>query len=192
VALPVGLDALPPIPWVRAPLWRRFLAGLVDLVIAYGCIVLGSAVVFASGVLLFSIVDLTPPGFAKSPSADLLIVLVTVLITVLAAGPMIAYFTWMESSSRQATLGKLWLGLAVVGIHGRRISRRRALFRVLTKVLGMMCYGIGLLWMFFNSNRQAVHDRVVNSVVILRDGSEKVCRVDHDPPSPRALEDGGS
>jgi uncharacterized RDD family membrane protein YckC len=171
-------------------LWRRFLAGLVDLVIAYGCIVLGSAVVFASGVLLFSIVDLTPPGFAKSPSADLLIVLVTVLITVLAAGPVIAYFTLMESSSRQATLGKLWLGLAVVGIDGRRISRRRALFRTLAKFPGIMFYGVGLLWMFFNRDRQAVHDRVVNSVVILRD--RRVCRVDHHPPSPRALEDGGS
>jgi uncharacterized RDD family membrane protein YckC len=172
VPLPVDLDALPPIPWVRAPLWRRFLAGLVDLVIAYGCVVLGSAVVFASGILLFSVVDLTPPGPAKSPSADLLIVLVTVLITVLAAGPMIAYFTLMESSSRQATLGKLWLGLAVVGIDGRRISRRRALFRTLAKLPGIMFYGVGLLWMFFNPNRQAVHDRVVNSVVILRNGRE--------------------
>jgi uncharacterized RDD family membrane protein YckC len=149
VPLPVDLDALPPIPWVRAPLWRRFLAGLVDLVIAYGCVVLGSAVVFASGILLFSVVDLTPPGPAKSPSADLLIVLVTVLITVLAAGPMIAYFTLMESSSRQATL-----------------------FRTLAKLPGIMFYGVGLLWMFFNPNRQAVHDRVVNSVVILRNGRE--------------------
>jgi len=170
--VPVELEALKPIPCVPAPLWRRFLAGLVDLGIAYGCAVLGAAVVSSSVILIATVFDLKTFGANPGPWEAFLFTVVMLGFVIAIFGPMFAYYVLMESSRSQATLGKSWLGLAVTGIDGRRITRRRSLFRTLAKAMGIGSFGIGLLSIFFNRHAQAFHDRVANTVVILRDDRE--------------------
>ena len=49
--------------------------------------------------------------------------------------PVWVYFTWMESSSRKATLGKRLLQLEVADAFGARISIGRAVVRTLVKLI---------------------------------------------------------
>ena len=48
------------------------------------------------------------------------------------------YFAIMESSSRQATLGKMVLGIVVTDMDGKRISFGRALGRNLGKIVSQI------------------------------------------------------
>lgn len=43
--------------------------------------------------------------------------------------PVILYFAMSEASTKRATIGKRALGIAVVDVHGRRLTRLRALIR---------------------------------------------------------------
>ena len=73
------------------------------------------------------------------------------------------YYAMMESSSKQATLGKQLLGLRVTDLAGRRISFGRASGRYFGKyLLGIF----GYIWMAFTDKKQALHDWIANTVVI--------------------------
>ncbi len=53
----------------------------------------------------------------------------------LLVGPVILYFTMQESSSKRGTWGKRKLGLQVVDLRGRTLSKKRALVRSAVKFL---------------------------------------------------------
>ena len=55
----------------------------------------------------------------------------------------ILYFAVMESSSKQATLGKMVLGIVVTDIDGKRISFGRAIGRNLGKIISQIILLIG-------------------------------------------------
>ncbi|MFV9506304.1 MAG: RDD family protein [Oscillochloridaceae bacterium umkhey_bin13] len=73
------------------------------------------------------------------------------------------YYAAMESSRRQATIGKLLLGLRVTDLQGRRISFWRALGRNLP--LLFLSYAMALS-MPFSRRRRGVHDLLAGTVVI--------------------------
>jgi len=50
------------------------------------------------------------------------------------SAPVYVYFTWMESSQRQATLGKHAFGVKVCNVYGARIGVGRALLRTAVKL----------------------------------------------------------
>jgi len=56
------------------------------------------------------------------------------------------YFALMESSSKQASIGKIALGLKVVGMNGERITFLNALGRTLAKILSGLIFYTGLSW----------------------------------------------
>src|SRR5688572_30762827 len=55
------------------------------------------------------------------------------------------YWPVMESSARQATLGKDLLGLQVTDAAGQRLSFVRALLRALAKIISAIPFNIGFL-----------------------------------------------
>ena len=79
------------------------------------------------------------------------------------------YYACFESSRLQATPGKRLFKLRVCGIAGSRISFARAVARAFTKAFAI---GFGLLSIFFfvsvffTPRRQALHDLLVNTVVV--------------------------
>jgi uncharacterized RDD family membrane protein YckC len=75
------------------------------------------------------------------------------------------YFSLMESSSKQATLGKLALGLRVTGNNGRRISFGRATGRYFAHFLTNLTLLIGYVIQVFTSRRQALHDLIAGTLV---------------------------
>jgi uncharacterized RDD family membrane protein YckC len=76
------------------------------------------------------------------------------------------YSSLMESSSKQATLGKMALGIIVTDLEGRRISFGRATGRYFAKILSALILGIGYLMVAFTERKQGLHDMVAGTLVI--------------------------
>jgi uncharacterized RDD family membrane protein YckC len=75
------------------------------------------------------------------------------------------YEAAMESSSRQATLGKMALGLKVADEQGRRISFARATGRYFAKIISGMILLIGYIMAGFTARKQALHDMIAGTLV---------------------------
>lgn len=153
--------AAPAAGFVYAGFWRRFAAYFLDGLIL---MVVTIPVGFLTGFPFLGFGfrdpgDLDPEAFAAMIGA----VLIGNGISFVVGG---AYFAMMESSSRQATLGKMALGLRVTDVAGRRISLGRAAGRYVAHLLSNVTLLIGYLMMLFTERRQALHDMVAGTVVV--------------------------
>lgn len=79
------------------------------------------------------------------------------------------YFALMESSSAQATLGKMALGIVVVGKSGNRVSFGRATGRWLAKSVSFLLLLAGYIMAAFTEKKQALHDMMAGCLVIKRE-----------------------
>jgi uncharacterized RDD family membrane protein YckC len=77
------------------------------------------------------------------------------------------YFAFMESSSWQATLGKRALGIIVTDENGNRLTFGRATGRYWAKFLSYFILMIGFLMAAFTPKKQALHDMVANTLVVV-------------------------
>ena len=166
------------LPTRYASFLKRLVAHVVDVIIAW-CIAgffIFPLVLFLIGSSIFSGFMLSegwhPDDYANpaellrslfavmpSLSAIFLIIAVNALITWF-------YFAIFESSPRQATPGKMLVGIFVTDQLGQRISFLRALGRVLSKILSkLFCY-IGYLIALFTERNQALHDMLAGTLVL--------------------------
>lgn len=84
------------------------------------------------------------------------------------AGILVAwlYYALMESSSRQATLGKMALGLKVTDLDGYPISFARASGRFFGKFFSAFMLCVGFMMAGFTQRKQALHDMIAGTLVI--------------------------
>ncbi|MGC4090180.1 MAG: RDD family protein [Polyangiaceae bacterium] len=75
------------------------------------------------------------------------------------------YFAIMESSPRQATVGKLALGLAVTDENGRRIGFGRATGRYFAKIISSIILLIGFMMVGWTARKQGLHDLIAGTLV---------------------------
>jgi len=75
------------------------------------------------------------------------------------------YEAFMESSSYQATLGKMIFGMKVTDLNGNRISFERATGRHFAKWLSGMILGIGYIMVGFTDRKQGLHDLLAGTLV---------------------------
>lgn len=78
------------------------------------------------------------------------------------------YYAGMESSSRQATIGKSLLGIYVTDIAGNRISFLRATGRYFAKILSAITLFIGYIMAAFTERKQGLHDMIASTLVLSR------------------------
>lgn len=126
-----------------AGFWIRFAAYFIDAVIL-------GVVNYALSFVLFEDYSMFVPHI---PS--------TIMSVVLG----IVYFCAMESSSRQATLGKMGVGIKVGNIRGEKISFINALGRYFGKILSGIILGIGFMMAGWDSKKQALHDKLAGTYV---------------------------
>lgn len=133
-----------------AGFWKRFAAWLLDVIILS---FIGLAVSFAFDFVYF----LTPIPF-----------LWYVIISDFLIGIFMStlYYSIFESSSHQATPGKMALGIIVTDIAGQRISFGRAVGRDLSKILSVLTLGIGYLIIGFTDEKRGLHDYIAGTLVI--------------------------
>jgi uncharacterized RDD family membrane protein YckC len=75
------------------------------------------------------------------------------------------YEAFMESSPRQATLGKMIFSLKVTDLYGNRISFARATARHFAKYLSGFILMIGYIMAGFSDRKQALHDIIAGTLV---------------------------
>ena len=75
------------------------------------------------------------------------------------------YEALMESSARQATLGKMIFQMKVTDLFGNRISFARATGRYFAKWLSGLTLFIGYIIAGFTERKQALHDMVAGTLV---------------------------
>ena len=191
------------LPTRYASFIKRFIAHLVDVFLANlltGLLVIPVALSFLSGGLLTRFIfDWEGIESWCDPEVflyDILKVVPHPIILMWIAVFILLYwlyFAIFESSPRQATPGKMMLGIFVTDIYGRRISFLRALGRTLGKVLSKaFCY-LGYILALFTDRSQALHDMLANTLVLEPDYIPAPPMVSHPPAgtAPRPAPAGG-
>lgn len=87
---------------------------------------------------------------------------VTLIATLFASW---LYGAFMESSSYQATLGKMIFGMKVTDLSGNRISFERATGRHFAKWLSGMILCIGFIMVGLTERKQGLHDLLAGTLV---------------------------
>lgn len=75
------------------------------------------------------------------------------------------YFCGMEASERQATLGKMIVGVKVGDLNGNRISVGQAVGRYFAKILSFLIFCIGFMMVGWDDRKQGLHDKLANTYV---------------------------
>lgn len=76
------------------------------------------------------------------------------------------YFVMMESSAKQATLGKMVMGLKVTDLNGNRINPTTAVIRYIGRIVSGMIMMIGYIMAAFTAKKQALHDIMASTLVL--------------------------
>ena len=139
----------------HAGFWKRAGATLVDGVPKYAFyVVIRYPIIY----WIFGV-----QNFRILPMNKRLKMQLVVYIAVLTFGWL--YGALLESSSRQATVGKMVFGLKVTDLGGHRISFGRALKRHLGKVISLLYLGLGFLMVAYREDKQALHDMIAGTAV---------------------------
>ncbi len=76
------------------------------------------------------------------------------------------YYTLLEASPKQATIGKFTLGLKVTDLRGKRITILQSNLRYFGKLLSLLPVGLGFLNILTARRRQMLHDFIARTVVV--------------------------
>lgn len=85
---------------------------------------------------------------------------------ILAKSIQILYFSFMESSKSQATIGKMALGLLVTDLNGGRLDFGKAFVRNICKIISDFTCLIGYILAGFTEKKQALHDIIASTLVV--------------------------
>jgi uncharacterized RDD family membrane protein YckC len=94
------------------------------------------------------------------------------------------YYAFMESSAKQATLGKMALGIRVTDLDGNRIGFGKATGRYFGKILSALILGIGFLMVAFTQRKQGLHDILAGTLVVSGQAPAASATVPPPPPPP--------
>ena len=94
------------------------------------------------------------------------------------------YYSLMESSAKQATVGKMALGIIVTDLEGRRIGFGRATGRYFAKILSALILGIGFLMAAFTERKQGLHDMIAGTLVVMGKAPSQAEFASPPPPPP--------
>ncbi|MBQ8033109.1 MAG: RDD family protein, partial [Elusimicrobiaceae bacterium] len=154
-----------------AGFWKRAIAFLIDgIVLAIPSTLIGAFLIVPQ---VMSVVRMASANVEPSPEMMLPLMskwmLSMVFIWISNIVLLWLYSAWMESSKYQATLGKMALGIKVVGAHGERISFARATGRTFAKFISHMILYFGDYMAGFTEKRQALHDMIATTYVVTKD-----------------------
>ena len=137
--------------------WIRVVAALIDFI----------AVGIVTTPISFIISGITKiAGHAVAipkPGVDLASFLITMSFSTLVNWLCAAL---LESSSYQATLGKMAVGLKVTDIKGLRVSFARASGRHFAKILSTLMLFVGFVMVGLTRYKQGLHDLIAGTLVM--------------------------
>jgi len=135
--------------------WKRLGAYIIDWILLT---VIGMVVLVAAGMYVAS------KGFDTENETAILGASTAANLVTLAISWL--YYAGMESSAKQATLGKLALGMKVTDLKGEKISFLRASVRHFSKTLSVLLLLIGFIMIAFTAKKQGLHDMIAGTVIV--------------------------
>ena len=93
-----------------------------------------------------------------------LIIIVSLLLIIPVV--KLIYHIIMESSAKQATIGKRILNIKVCDLNGERLTLHHSAGRNFAKIFSVLTLFIGYLFSFFNSRQQCLHDMIAGTLVM--------------------------
>jgi uncharacterized RDD family membrane protein YckC len=138
---------------ISAGVWRRFMGMVYE-----GLLLLGPVLVV--GFLYSVVVDFSDRAGTDSVGMKRL------GLQVLIGLGLLVYFIWGWTGGRR-TLPMQTLGLSLVSVDGKPITRAQALLRALVAVPSALT-GLGLIWALFDKDKQTPHDRVAGTRLVYR------------------------
>jgi uncharacterized RDD family membrane protein YckC len=147
-----------------AGFWKRFFAYLLDAMI----ISFVSLVLFLPMFVLLGMNAILQEMEGAEPSRGLMVLFIAAAVFggVTALLCQWLYFALMESSAKGGTLGKIAIGIKVVGMQGERITFWRATGRFFAKYISACTFGIGYVMAGFTQQKQALHDIIAGCLVV--------------------------
>lgn len=131
-----------------AGFWNRFAASWLDGIIA----------TIAGSIITVIVVMLYSAGGGGSEGGAVIGFFISSIFGWL-------YFAILESSAKQATLGKMAVGVVVTDLNGNRLTFGKATARYFAKYLSIMTLLIGYIMAAFTEKKQALHDLVAGTLV---------------------------
>lgn len=150
-----------------AGFWLRFVAYIIDKILI--SVVQWMVILPVLGALGISIATMENMDYMSEEDAiGMVIGMVSTMIGSILVAYVIEliYFSIMESSKHQATIGKIALGLKVTDTNGKALDFGRALLRNLGKIVSQMIIYIGYIMAGLTEKKQALHDMIANAVVV--------------------------
>jgi uncharacterized RDD family membrane protein YckC len=160
-----------------AGFWIRFVAYIIDkIIVSIVEMILMIPIILFIGIAIpfihdnpevehFTSVSATfANNFGGTPEIGLAFTLVILFIVTSAVEWL--YFALMESSKKQATLGKAAVGIIVTDQNFNRISFGRATARYFSKWISGLILDLGYIIAAFTRKKQALHDFIAETVVI--------------------------
>jgi uncharacterized RDD family membrane protein YckC len=153
-------------PLAYGGFWARFVAYVIDgFVVGIPFLLVATFLFFLFGGFRW-MARQSVTGPADTAFAGMLVFGVSsVTFLYLMAGWL--YFALMESSARQATLGKAAMSLYVTNLGGRRLTLGHATGRFFAKIVSAMVpLAIGYIMAGFTEKKQALHDMIAATLVL--------------------------
>lgn len=147
---------------VYAGFWRRFVAALLDEVI----LTVGRVFIYgAMGLILYAIIH-----FAEMKDRQTIaFAIFGTCVFFLDIWLTWIYFALLESTY-QGTPGKLALGIRVWHQDRRPLTFEEATVRYFAKILSRLTLLVGYILCAFSSKKQALHDFIARSILIIERG----------------------
>lgn len=145
-----------------AGFWIRFIAyiiGFLEFIIVLPLLGLFGVKVFE----LSTLRDL------ENADPELLVPVIASAITGLSLTVLLItwfYYALLHSGARQASVGKMALGLKVTDINGDRLTFALASLRYFSKILSGLLMMIDYIMAGFTPKKQALHDYIANTYVV--------------------------
>ncbi len=136
-----------------AGFWRRFSAYIID----------GVIIGFFINTFYWFLVNQLQSGLMGLDfPRDVINIIFTPLVLIISW----SYYSGMESSPFQATLGKLLVGIYVTDLEGKRLTFGKATGRFFGKVISVLILTIGYWLAGFSKKKQALHDMMAHCLVL--------------------------
>ncbi len=161
-----------------AGFWKRFLAHIIDqILLGIAGLVLFLPVLLFTGIFILSDTEsseyrfsaLSVPGEITeifTESNVIAIIFVSLILGFLSLLISWLYYALFESSSRQATPGKMILNLKVADFNGDKVPFGKATGRYFGKIISGLIFNIGYIMVAFTEKKQALHDMIAGCIVL--------------------------
>jgi len=126
--------------------WRRFVSLLYEFIILLAVIFIAS--------FIFHLVFRKTDTFYFIPVYQFYLLIV-----------MGCYFIWFWTHGGQTLAMQTWK-MRVVTMDGTKLDKRKAITRYLLAVIGILFFGIGILWSLIDRDHQYLHDRLAGTLII--------------------------